>query len=67
MLYPDEDDEIEYDSDGNPLPPQKSKVRYIGRKKFKERKQNSNEKNLFRAFSMFSLKSFCLLINFRMF
>lgn len=31
VLYPDEDDEIEYDSDGNPLPPQKSKVRYIDR------------------------------------
>ena len=31
VLYPDEDDEIEYDSDGNPLPPQKSKVRYINR------------------------------------
>lgn len=26
VLYPDEEDEIEYDSDGNPLPPQKSKI-----------------------------------------
>ena len=24
--YPDDDEEMEYDSDGNPLPPEKSKV-----------------------------------------
>ena len=27
--YPDEDDEIEYDSDGNPIPPEKSKVFFL--------------------------------------
>ena len=26
IAYPDDEDEIEYDSDGNPLPPERSKV-----------------------------------------